>query len=224
MIQLHIFCEGETEQRFVNIVLRPHLFSFSIQIETVFSGGVTKYDRLKNGRFGIRNLLKKPKKNARFSTMIDLYKYPKDAPGRAEAEKLNHIPYQKVDALEKALADDFNDFRFVPYLQMHEFEALLLVEPSKLISSFQGFEKEILALAESIKSFDSPELIDEGEHSAPSKRIINFVPDYIRGKSLFGPQVAAAIGLPAICAKCPHFNAWIQKLEKLSTEETSTGN
>ena len=64
-------------------------------------------------------------------------------------------------------------------------------------------------------SVDSPELIDDGQHSAPSKRIIEQIPAYKRLKTSVGPQMAADIGLRAIRLKCPHFDAWISRLEGL---------
>ena len=63
----------------------------------------------------------------------------------------------------------------------------------------------------------SPEMIDDGQHSAPSKRIIAHFSEYKRLKVTTGPQVAELIGLPAIRAKCPHFHEWIGRLEQLGT-------
>jgi len=62
---------------------------------------------------------------------------------------------------------------------------------------------------------DSPELIDDRPHSAPSKRIIAELPDYKDAKSAVGTQVAELIGLDAIRSKYPHFAAWLSRLENL---------
>lgn len=62
------------------------------------------------------------------------------------------------------------------------------------------------------------EKIDEEATTAPSKRIINHVPIYDRLKVRVGAPAAAAIGLPRLRAKCPHFNAWVSRLETLAPE------
>ena len=60
-----------------------------------------------------------------FTTMIDLYALHRDFPGGSEAQKLRHDPYRRVEALEKAWSDETRDSRFIPFLQLHEFEAYL---------------------------------------------------------------------------------------------------
>ena len=64
-------------------------------------------------------------------------------------------------------------------------------------------------------AFNSPELIDDGPDTAPSKRIIAEIPEYAKRKSSAGPIVAERIGLPALRAKCEHFGGWIDRLETL---------
>ena len=66
----------------------------------------------------------------------------------------------------------------------------------------------------------TPELINDGQHSAPSKRIIAQLPDYVHAKSVVGPQVAERIGLAVIRSKCPHFSAWLSRLEQLALGHT----
>jgi hypothetical protein len=76
-------------------------------------------------------------------------------------------------------------------------------------------QKEIAALKAIADRRATPELINDGRHSAPSKRIILQIPDYEDAKTVVGPQRAELIGLDVIRAKCPHFNAWLSRLEKL---------
>ncbi|MCU0798023.1 MAG: DUF4276 family protein, partial [Akkermansiaceae bacterium] len=61
-----------------------------------------------------------------------------------------------------------------------------------------------------------PEEINDGPHTAPSKRIIRHLPLYERSKVRVGAVAAAAIGLPTLRAKCPHFDHWITRLECLA--------
>jgi Domain of unknown function (DUF4276) len=62
-------------------------------------------------------------------------------------------------------------------------------------------------------------LIDDGRDSAPSKRIIAELPDYEDAKPAVGPQVAELIGLNVIRGKCPHFAAWLSRLEQLGRQK-----
>jgi len=41
------------------------------------------------------------------------------------------------------------------------------------------------------------------------------MPDY--QKTIHGPLIALDIGLDAMRKACPHFNAWLQRLEQLAT-------
>jgi hypothetical protein len=61
-----------------------------------------------------------------------------------------------------------------------------------------------------------PEEINESPQTAPSKRIIKYLPDYEGQKAQVGPMVAEEIGLTALRHNCPHFNDWITKLENIT--------
>ncbi len=82
----------------------------------------------------------------------------------------------------------------------------------------QAFARQVLRPHLAQIGVYSPELIDDGANTAPSKRIIALIPQYGTTKRARGPLIAAAIGLPAIRAKCPHFDAWIKRLEELGTK------
>ena len=56
----------------------------------------------------------------------------------------------------------------------------------------------------------NPEDIDDKPVTAPSKRILDLLPDY--QKPVAGLLIAQHIGLAAIQAVCPHFNTWIRRL------------
>lgn len=113
------------------------------------------------------------------------------------------------------MAADIGDPRFIPYVQLHEFEALLLADAGKIATYYIENVRESQQLALLAGTVRSPELIDDGQHTAPSKRIASLIPAYAGEKPTAGPQIAAAIGLSAIRAKCPHFDAWLRKLETL---------
>jgi len=148
-----------------------------------------------------------------FTTMFDLYALPDDFPGYAEAQQAA-APCKKVAELEKKLSEDINCPRFIPYIQLHEFEALLLADPSKLDWEFLEHEKAIQSLVHLMRD-RNPEEINDGEATAPSKRIIAAIPDYEGRKASSGPIVASKIGLATLRKRCRHFADWVTRLEGL---------
>lgn len=228
MVRLYLFAEGQTEQTFATSLLRPHLAAYEVYLENpiliahakkkgrIHRGGGRNYLPMKND---IMRFLKQEKAgNVFFTTMLDLYAIHPEFPGLNESEKFRRNPIERVEFLERSFENDIADHRFIPYLQLHEYEAYLFSDPEcfELIES--GRTKEIEALRAVAEQHDTPELIDDAPETAPSKRIEALFPDYGRSKSVFGPQLAVAIGLPAIRAKCPHFNQWLKRLESLSAE------
>ena len=123
------------------------------------------------------------------------------------------MPVQRVEFLEQAFADDISDRRFLPYLQLHEYEAYLFSDPGWFGFFYDHRESQIANFQAIANSYATPELINDGEQTAPSKRILTQFPDY--AKAFTGPRMAELIGLDVIRAKCPHFNAWLTRLEKL---------
>ena len=102
-------------------------------------------------------------------------------------------------------------YRFIPYIQMHEFEGLLFSEVHAFLNSFEEDEIKIEDLQAAADAFESPEMINNSPETAPSKRLIDAIPDY--DKIVFGNCVAMDIGLEKIREKCPLFNEWVEKLE-----------
>ncbi len=149
-----------------------------------------------------------------FTTMFDLYALPDDFPGFAEAARQTD-PRRRVAVLEEAFRQDVNHPRFIPYIQLHEFEALLLSDPSKFDWEFIDDAGAIERLVSLSAGCASPELIDDGSESAPSKRIIKELPAYEQRKARVGPFIAGKVGLPVLRQKCPHFDEWLKKLEAL---------
>jgi hypothetical protein len=229
MARLYLFAEGQTEQTFATSVLQPHLWKFGVYLQAailvahgkkkgvVHRGGGRKYTPMKND---ILRFLAKEKNadDAYFTTMIDLYAISTEFPGRDEAEKLRHIPRKRVEALERAFAADIDDPRFVPYIQLHEYETYLFSDPEKFSFFYSRQAKAIAKLKAIAEGETTPEMIDDGVHSAPSKRIIAVLPDYEGAKAVVGPQVAELIGLDVIRGKCPHFAAWLSRLEQLDAK------
>jgi hypothetical protein len=170
-------------------------------------------------RRDIRNVLKSRKQDdVCFTTLIDLYDLPGDFPGKAGRERNPRDPTPYVEALEEAFRLDIDDFRFIPHLQLYEYETLLFADPEAFRYSFDDCDAAIEELKSIARQFPSIEHINDGETTAPSKRIISLIPAYEGRKSTAGPDTAVYIGLAMIRAKCSHFNAWLSRLERLWIE------
>jgi hypothetical protein len=79
----------------------------------------------------------------------------------------------------------------------------------------EGCARGIDALRNEVRGL-APEEIDDGESTAPSKRIIKHVRQYEKSKPRVGAPAAAAIPLPLLRSRCPHFDSWIGTLEDLA--------
>lgn len=211
MKRLFIVVEGQTEEAFVKELMIPHFINNGIydvrpvliQTSKGHKGGFVNYEHLKND---LQRLLKSQGQDVIVSTFVDFFRCPK-LPNQANIDSLpSHI--KKVEEMQNSIASDINDWRFIPYIQLHEFEALLF-------SAANGFEmyfdekisNEIQGI---IDSFDNPEDINSAPETAPSKRLIRIIPDY--DKVLYGNIVALEIGLPIMLEKCPRFREWVELL------------
>lgn len=220
-LRLYITVEGQAEKAFADQALTPHLANYNIEVKPRVvvtnrklgkRGGILDFARIQGDLTRLMRQDRQPE--ARFTTMLDLYALPSEFPGWEEARrKPNAI--DRVVSLEQALHSDFGDSRFHPYIQLHEFEALLYCDLNQLRSRLSNSDYGINALQKEVAHLQ-PEEINEGPHTAPSKRIINHLPIYERSKVRVGAPAAAAIGLPALRAKCPHFHDWLSRLEHLS--------
>jgi hypothetical protein len=218
MNRVRILVEGQTEEAFVNNILSSHLNPMGVYPYAFLfrsKGGSFVYQRAQKE---ILNSLKEDT-SLICTTMVDFYRLPQDWPGRKEAD--NHRLYlDKAVTVNNALSADisaqlgssFNRSRFIPYVQMHEFEALLF---SDIASWVQG--KIFNQLEEVKKSFSCPEEINDNYETCPSRRIINIFKECGQkyGKVIDGINASKKVGLAKMRSACPHFNEWITKLEKL---------
>jgi hypothetical protein len=218
-----VLVEGQTEETFFNRVIRPHLHAFQIdanctrictqrdegQCQRKYRGGhAHKFGHIERD---LRCLL--GSNPAIVSTMIDLYAFPKDMPGFP-----NPWPgttRDRVDQLHAAFAAVIDDRRFVPGLLVHEFEGLLFADVDRLVKQISldpKQEDEARRVLQAVRDqFDTPEDIDDGIKTAPSKRILDVLGTY--AKVMHGPTIAEAIGLSQLRQACPCFHAWLEKLE-----------
>ena len=210
MNYVYVLVEGETEEKFVKEILFEHFSAKNIFLHPINLQGVGVYDDIKNQ---LLSLLK----NTSYSlvtTMIDLYACPSNMPNKTEINaNMNYI--QKVEFLENAFKEDINNEKFLPYLQLHEFEALLFSD----VKHFTILSKNI-SYFENIIRTKEPEEINDSPSTAPSKRIIQNIPSYEFSKPINGIIIAKKIGLEKMREKCPHFNKWIETIENKFIEIT----
>lgn len=214
-ITVRVLCEGPTESNFVTQVLMPHFRSLHIYLraEPLRKGhyGVVSWDKLRNA---IKADIGRSKSNEYVTTMIDLYEIGK-YPG-VEMQSCD-TPYERAKRIEDQMLEQLPNPQFIPYVQVHEFEALVLVDCSLLQSQFpdNDITHEYKKLIASIGN-NEPEMVNDGIETAPSKRIIKIIPEYKNIKSTAGPAITAQIGISRLREKCPHFDDWITRLEALS--------
>jgi hypothetical protein len=223
MVRVHVLVEGPTEKTFVQSVLQPHFTQYEIYLSPRQLGkpqhkrGICEYPL---ARQDILATLKQ-ETHTFCTTMFDYYGMPPDWPKREEAR---HKPFaEKFAMVEDAILSDiasqlggrFDRSRLIPYVQMHEFEALLFSDPKTLAGGLELADD--VPLRRIRDQFKSPEEINDSQQTAPSKRIVELKPRY--GKVTDGVRISQKIGLDAIQAQCPHFNEWIGKLETLASRK-----
>jgi hypothetical protein len=214
MKRVKIICEGETEREFCKNVLAPHLIHHNIHIQSPLikrsMGGIVRWSILKKE---IETHL--IESSVIVSTLIDYYGlYQKhDFPGWNEGERIADKNL-RMDFLEKAMKDDISDdvrHRYIPYLQLHEFEGLLFNDIQ--IFYDQVPKAELVGLDELKKTFEeyeNPEMINNNKKTSPGHRLKRIIKGY--NKPLYGHYFAEAIGIAQIRAKSPRFNQWVEKI------------
>jgi hypothetical protein len=213
--------EGRTESIFVKDILAPYLWGKNIEIiATILTkpgqkGGDVKFSKAKND---IGKHLKQRKDNY-ITLLIDFYgTTDKEWPGLAQAKaqnnpeaKANIFNQKMLKKIEELFGDHTKGKRFIPYVSMHEFEALLFSNAGILAKKLNVNQSKIDSILEEC---DEPENINDSKETAPSKRIERLYSSF--GKTATGITIAREIGIQTIREKCPLFNAWLDKLEALA--------
>ena len=75
----------------------------------------------------------------------------------------------------------------------------------------------IAALRSAVAVALSPELVNDGETTAPSKRIISQFPQYSGQKTTVGVELAHCVGIDTTRSLCAHFDRWLKVLESLGS-------
>lgn len=211
MKRLYIVVEGQTEEEFVKSVIAPYFQRYGIYSVTPVilhtssagKGGFVNYQHLKNK---VTSLLKSMGDDVVVSMLVDFFRCP-NLPNKEVWDKIgNHK--EQVATMEQSISNDIRDHRFIPYIQLHEFEALLFSSPAGFEAYFS--DEEAKKAVSVIDDFENPEDINTSPTGAPSKRLSSIRQKY--EKVVEGNVIALEIGMEKILAKCPRFKAWIDKL------------
>lgn len=220
MIRVNIVVEGQTEESFVSGVLAPALWSHQIYLTPILlgvpghKGGRPNYDRVKKDVI----LYLKQDAKAYCSTLLDYYGLGHGFPGTPVAENLPNVA--KAEQIERAVKEDIcaripefrADIRFVPYIQLHEYEGLLFSRPQVFATAINQ-DQLAQQFQQARDNFPTPEDINDDPLSSPSKRILAAYPQY--SKVLHGTVAAQAVGVAAMRQECPHFREWLDRLAGL---------
>ncbi len=223
MKRIIIICEGQTEQTFCNQVLQPYFagrINFNYPTIKKTGGGIVNWQVLKHQ---IETHLLGDR-TAFVTTLIDYYGIHQHHryPFWEEAQKLNDKNLA-ISKIEEAMLADINPtlkIMFVPYVQLHEFEALLFSDIDVYKKSFEPNEfLDYQYLVKTIEENENPEMINSGSETAPSKRLSKIIRGYYSDnenmKVHFGSLLAHDIGLGKMRLKCPRFDLWLKKLESI---------
>lgn len=211
MTSLCIICEGKTEGEFVRKLLVPHLQAFGIDAYATTLTTGPKQQR--GGNVSVPRPAKHIRSiyhNADFITTLVDYYGVKNINGGTKKQLQQAI----LNEAQTLSTRNLEDYRVRPYVQMHEFEALLFSDISKFERLGDSWNNESQTRLQRIcDDFKTPEEINDSAQTAPSKRLGAIFPGY--KKFADGPLIAEDIGLDTIRSKCPLFNEWIGELEKL---------
>jgi len=213
MTEVLILAEGQTEETFLRDVLRPYLHDFGVTISVTllktkilanapdFKGGASHWGQIERD---LNNLLKR-KKQAVVTTMLDFYGLPKDTPG------ISSMPtsdcYASVSHVEAEMENSIGNRLLKVYLALHEFEAFIFVNPEIVLELYPDKKSVVEKLKKIAAEHESPEHINLGKETAPSKRIRKILPSYRKVGD--GVLLVNELGIDQIAENCKHFHAWV---------------
>jgi hypothetical protein len=216
-----VLAEGPTEEAFIKQVLAPALSPIWL-IPTIVKTKVTGAKPEKGGTVTYYefkrqlNLLLGDSSASIVTTMLDFQGLGSDFPGRYQPE--GDTAVARVLFVQAAMKADVNDTRYLPFLALHEFEALLFVKPQVIAEVLRKpvLERPLQMIRDGYP--ETPEDINDSPATSPSARIESKCIEHCGSPRVFqkrthGPIIAARIGLEKIRAECPHFDGWMKKLE-----------
>ena len=217
MKRVIIICEGETEREFCNTILSPYFAQNEIFIQSPLikktMGGIIRWSELRKQI--ILHLKNDP--TTYVTCLIDYYglnsKYSFPKWNDAEREQDKDLRMEILEQGMKESIDESIRFRFIPYMQLHEFEGLLFNDINVFYEQIPAEELVgIDELEQTFIQYNNPEMINNNKETSPSHRLGRIILGY--NKIVYGNILAEAIGLVKIREKCPRFNNWLRIIEE----------
>jgi len=217
--------EGQTEQTFVRDQLAAHLGGRGTAIWAVLPGRTRKQGGVKEWDVAKADIIRTLNEGRYCTTMFDYYGMPESWPGRTESkamawgERAAHVESEVMNDITATMGGEFNPVQFIPYVQLHEFEALafadvrILAEVTAPLMRIPLIDRLAQHYQSLLDEAGHPEAINDSYETCPSRRIESKVKAY--RKRVHGPIVTKRIGLDILRVKCTHFASWIEKLETL---------
>jgi hypothetical protein len=200
MVSLAISVEGQTEERFIQMVMVPYLQSrciYAVPLRLGSGGGDVYLPRIK------KELTHLAKSFDKVTTLYDFYGFR----GKAGGENKASLEDKIIDCVAAPLRE-----KIIPYVQMYEFEGILFSSPEAMENNIDQAGLADWANKVLQRFGGDPEKINDSPQTAPSKRLLNET-NYI--KTVHGPDIAREIGLTVLREKCTGFSEWLNKLEAM---------
>ena len=217
-IEVIAVVEGKTEQIFIEKLLAPYLGHKNIGIRATqvsksgSKGGDVKFSRVERD---LGNHLKQ-RNNTYVTTFIDYYG-TKEWPGleRLDSSSKPGEIAETLNASAKAamieqLPSHNVGHRYIPFVAVHEFEALLFSDAVILADELQVDQQVISNIVEAC---GGPENINNSPQTAPSKRLQKLNSRF--KKTTTGISIAERIGIEKIRQASPLFNDWLDAFEEI---------
>lgn len=221
-----VVVEGQCERDFLQSVVAPVLGSKNIFLTAAVigkpghKGGNVTFARLLKD---VENFFSQGNCHA-VSMMIDYFRLHPQWPGMPELtqcmqagasltlqQKAQALNTATLQAIQQALPQVENvEQRFIPYIQMHEYEALLFSEQQTLAQCLGVEETKVQSV---LAQYKTPEHINTNPQRTPAKQIENLIRPRQYRKRRQGIAIAQKVGLYAMRQQCQLFDAWVERLE-----------
>lgn len=180
---------------FVNRILVSHLCCKAVEARGYNLGGGVSIPKI------VKEMRLYCKSYDRVTTLVDYYGFANK--GERTVEQLEQQVAKEIPAHFQC--------KTVPYVQQHEFEALLFSDVSAF-GRLPGVTQQTVRNLNRVRDrFQTPEDINDNKETAPSKRLIKEIPAY--QKVVNGVDLAEEITLVKIRQECARFDCWMTLLE-----------
>jgi len=207
-IRLGILVEGETERLFVIYFLAPYLLNFGVIAKTV--PVVHGQGNRGGGGISVKTLVAAFKRESGnfdlLTCMVDYYGL--QGKGKMSVDELLlHLR----ERIKRKLGPKAK--KVILYVQVHEIEALLFSQPSAFGNVEEASPRVVRKIDRIAKKYRTPEEIDGGYSTCPSRQIKRAFPEYDKIRHVI--EISRMIGMEKMCGECPRFGQWVGELKAL---------